>query len=104
MEAVELKNMPFIVTCGDLPVFSSLAELCSENEEKFNKILQWLGQFHLETSMMNAIYKRYRGSELDKLLVIADGVAAGSVDQALKRKHYRRVLRCLTAWYEGLLF
>ena len=90
MEAVELKNMPFIVTCGDLPVFSSLVGLCSENEEKFNKILQWLGQFHLETSMMNAIYKRYRGSELDELLVIADGVAACSVDQALKGKHYRR--------------
>ena len=34
--------------------------------------------------MMNAIYKRYRGRELDALLVMADAVAAGSVDQALK--------------------
>ena len=33
---------------------------------------------------MNAIYKRYRGRELDALLVMADAVAAGSVDQALK--------------------
>ena len=55
-------------------------------------------------SMMNAIYKRYHGSELDELLVIADAVAAGSVDQALKVKHYRRGLRCLRAWYESLLF
>ena len=38
-------------------------------------------------SMMNAIYKRYRGSELDELLVIADAVAAGSADQALKGEH-----------------
>ena len=55
-------------------------------------------------SMMNAIYKRYHRSELDDLLVIADAVAAGSVDQALKGKHYRRGLRCLRAWYECLVF
>ena len=89
MEAVELKNMPFIVTCGDLPVYSLLAEPCSENEEKVSKILPWPGQFYLEMDMMNAIYKRYRGSELDELLVIANAVIASSVDQALKEKHYR---------------
>ena len=55
MEAVERKNMPFIVICGDLPVYSLLVKLCSENEEKYSKILPWLGQFHLEMSMMNAI-------------------------------------------------
>ena len=100
IEAAELKNMPFVVICGDLPVYSLLVELCSEKEEKFFKILPWLGQFHLEMSMMNAIYKRYCGSGIDELLVIADAVAAGSVEQALKGKHYRRGLRCLRAWYE----
>ena len=39
MEAVELKNIPFVVIYGDLPVYSLLVELCSENEEKFIKIL-----------------------------------------------------------------
>ena len=53
--------------------------------------------------MMNAIYKRYCGGELDELLVIADAVAAGSVDQVLKGKH-RRDLRCRRVWYECLLF
>ena len=55
-------------------------------------------------SMTNAIYKRYRGSELDELLVIADAVAAASVDQALKGKSYWRGLWCLRTWYEYLLF
>ena len=91
--------MPFIVICGDLSVYSLLAEACSENEEKVRKILPWLGQFYLEIDMMNAIYKRYRGSELDKLLVIANAVVASSVGQALKGKHYRRDLYCLRAWY-----
>ena len=48
MEAVELKNMPFMVICGDLSVCSLVIELCSESEEKFSYILPLLGQFHLE--------------------------------------------------------
>ena len=103
METIELKYMPFIVICGGLPVHSLLVELCSENE-KCSKILPWLGHFYLEMSMMNAIYKRYHGSALEELLVIADAVAAGSVDQVLKGKHYRRGLHSLRPWYECLLF
>ena len=55
-------------------------------------------------SIKNAIYKRYRGSELDEPLVIADALAVGSVDRTLKGKHYWRGLRCLRAWFECLLF
>ena len=55
MEAVERKNMIFIPICGDLPVYSLLAEMCFENEEKFSKILPWLGKFHFEMSVVNAI-------------------------------------------------
>ena len=39
MEAVEVKNISFIVICGDLSVCSLLGELCSKNEEWFWKIL-----------------------------------------------------------------
>ena len=42
MEAVELRNISFILICGDLPADSLLVKLCSENEEKFSKILPWL--------------------------------------------------------------
>ena len=37
--------------------------------------------------MTSAIYKRYKGSELGQVLV-----AEGSVDRALKGKHYKRGL------------
>ena len=75
-----------------------------ESEEKFSKILPWLSQFHVETSMMNAIYRRYRGSKLDEVLVIANAAAAGSVDQAIKGKHFHRGLCCLRASHECRLF
>ena len=44
---------------------------------------------------MSAIYKRYNGSELGEVLVEAGVIADGSVDRALKSKHYKRGLRCL---------
>ena len=69
------------------PVLSS-NEYDECNEEKFSKLLPWPGQFQLHMSMMNAIYKRYSRSELDNLLVIAVAVTAGSVNQALRGKHY----------------
>ena len=53
--------------------------------------------------MMNAINKRYFGSELDQLQVFADAVVAHSVDPTLKGNHWQS-LRCLRAWYGCLLF
>ena len=52
---------------------------------------------------MSAIYKRYTGSELGDVLVAAGVIAEGSVDSALKGKHYKRGLRCLRLMYEALM-
>ncbi|KAK1879571.1 U3 small nucleolar RNA-associated protein 10 [Dissostichus eleginoides] len=52
---------------------------------------------------MSAIYKRYKGSELGEVLVAAGVIADGSVDRALKGKHYKRGLRCLRLMYEALM-
>jgi hypothetical protein len=53
--------------------------------------------------MIYTIYKRHQGSELADVLVAAGVIAEGSVDQALKGKHYRRALRCLMLMYEALM-
>ena len=47
--------------------------------------------------------KQYKGSELGDVLVAAEVVAEGSVDRALKGKHYKRGLRCLRLMYEALI-
>ena len=53
--------------------------------------------------MIYAIYKRYKGSGFADILVAAGVIAEGSVDQALRGKHYRRALRCLSLMYETLI-
>ena len=53
--------------------------------------------------MIHAIYKRYKGSGVADVLVAAGVIAEGSVDQALREKHYKRVLHCLSLMYEMLM-
>ena len=44
-----------------------------------------------------------RGSGMAETLVAAGIVVEGSVDQALRGKHYRRGVRCIMLWREALL-
>ncbi|CAB3976667.1 Hypothetical predicted protein [Paramuricea clavata] len=102
-KAIQRKNMPFAVVVGDQPVYTLLVEIKSEHPEKFEKIIPFLGPFHIQGSMIYAIYKRHKGSEIADVLVAAGVIAEGSVDQALRGKHYKRALRCLMLMYESFM-
>ena len=100
--AASLKNMPFIQFVGDQPVYAFMVELKYENKEKFKAVLPVLAPFHTQVSYMYAIFKRFNGSEIGDLVVNAGLIADGSVDQALKGKHYNRALRLYKLLYEAL--
>ena len=100
---IATKCMPFAFLVGHLPVYVLITLLKAENPCKFCDIVPFLGPFHTQCAMMSAIYKRYKGSELGEVLVAGGVVAEGSVDHALKGKHYKRGLRCLRLMYEALL-
>ena len=77
--------------------------LKAENPDKYHDIVPFLGPFHTQCVMMSAIYKRYKGSELGEVLVAAGVIVEGSVDSAVKGKHYKRELHCLRLLYEALI-
>ncbi|KAK1893417.1 Serine/threonine-protein kinase ATG1 [Dissostichus eleginoides] len=99
---IATKHMPFAFLVGDHPVYVLITLLKAENPSKFSAIVPFLGPFHTQC-VMSAIYKRYKGSELGEVLVAAGVIADGSVDRALKGKHYKRGLRCLRLMYEALM-
>lgn len=101
--AAERKCMPFILLVGDQPVYALIVQLKSENPEAFNIIVPFLGPFHIHGSFIYAISKRFGGSGLSDILVAAGVIAEGSVDQALRGKHYKRSIRCLRLMYETLV-
>ena len=101
--AIQRKSMPFAVVVGDQPVYTLLVEIKNEHPQQYEKIIPFLGPFHTQGCMIYAIYKRYKGSGIAEVLVAAGVIAEGSVDQALRGKHYRRALRCLSLMYEALV-
>ena len=100
--AAEMKSMPFIQVVGDQPVYALIVQLKYENPDAFHVILPFLGPFHIHGSFIYAMYKRFRGCGLSDILVAADVIAEGSVDQAMRGKHYKRGIRCLRLMYETL--
>lgn len=100
---IATKRMPFAFLVGDHPVYVLITLLKAENPNKYRDIVPFLGPFHTQCVMMSAIYKRYKGSELGDVLVAGGVISEGSVDRALKGKHYKRGLRCLRLMYEALM-
>ena len=97
------KSMPYAFLVGDLPTYKLILELTTENPEEYKDIIPILGAFHQQMSYIHAIYKRFKGSGISEILVSAGVIVEGSVDQALRGKHYRRGLRCIMLWREVLI-
>ena len=103
VEAVRQKNIPFSFLVGDLPTYKMITQLKAENPEMFKDIIPILGAFHQLMSYIYAIFKRFKGSEMTDTLVAEGVVMEGSVDQALRGKHYRRRMQCILLWREVLI-
>ena len=92
------KNIPFVLLTGDQPVYTLIVQLRNEKKEKFNKIIPILGPFHTQA----AFAKQFEGSGLSDIFVSASIIADKLVDQAMRGKHFRRVVRALQLTYEAL--
>ena len=104
LEAAMLqKSIPFSFLVGDLPTYKTVIQLKAENPQMFNNIIPMLGAFHQQMSYMYAVYKRFKESGIADVLVAAGVVVEGSVEQALRGKHYRRGVRCILLWREALI-
>ena len=80
-----------------------IVQLWSQNKEKFNEIFPILGgPFHTQVAFITAIAKRLEGSGLSNIFVSASIIADKSVDQAMRGKHFRRIVRALQLTDEAL--
>ena len=96
---IATKHMPFAFLVGDHPVYVLITLLKAENPSKYCDIIPFLGPFHTQCDDECHL----QASELGELLVAGGVIADGSVDHALKGKHYKRGLRCLRLMYEALM-
>ena len=102
LKVIEEKNLPFVLLTGDQPVYTLIDQIRHEGNGKFDKIIPYLGPFHTQVAFITAISKRFEGSGLSDIVVSAGIIADKSVDQAMRGKHFRRIVRALQCTYEGL--
>ena len=102
VNAMREKHIPFFFLVADLPTYKDILSLKSENPEIFQDIIAIIGTFHQQMSCIYAVYKRFQGSGIEEVLVSAGVLAGGSVEKALKGKHYRRAVRSILLWREAL--
>jgi len=100
---IATKHMPFAFLVGDHLLYILIIMLKAKNSNMYCDIAPFLGPFHTQCVMMNVIYKRYKGSELGEVLEAGEVIAEGSVDPALKSKHYQRGLCGLSLMYDALM-
>ena len=77
----------------DFPVYKTMLDLKSENPEKYEKLIPFMGPFHVQMSFIYIIYKRFKWSGIANVLVAAGVISDGSVDQAMRGKHFKRGVR-----------
>ena len=102
LKVIDEKNMPFFILTGDQPVYTLIVQIRNENCDKFKKIIPILGPFHTQVAFITSLAKRYEGSGLSDLIVSASIIADKSIDQAMRGKHFRRIVRALQLVYEAL--
>jgi len=81
----------------------NLLRLYAPRTQQFSKFLPFMAAFHIQMSFIYTIYKRFKGSGISDVLVAAGVISDGSVDQALRGKHFKRGVRCLWLFYETLI-
>ena len=102
LNIIEERNIPFVPLIGDQSVYTLIVQLRNETKEKFNKIIPILGPFHTQVAFITAIAKRFEGSGLSDIFVSGTIIADKWVDQAMRGKHFRRIVRALQLTYEAL--
>ena len=89
------EKYPICPLTGDQPVYTLIVQLRNESKEKFNKIIPILGPFLTQVAFITTIVKRFEGSGLSDIFVTASITADKSVDQVMRRKHFRRIVGAL---------
>ena len=102
LNIIEEKNIPFVFLTSDQPVYTLTVQFRNKNKEKFNKIIPIFRPFHTQVTFITANNKQFEGLGLSDIFISASIIADKSVDQAMCKKHFGRIVRALQPTYTKL--
>ena len=92
---------PSVAITADQAVYPKAVEVCNNPrlKDELDTVVLRMGAFHIGMPFIAVIGRRYVCAGLRDVLVEADVLAAGSVDQVLNGRHYNRAIRCLKSMF-----
>ena len=96
---------PSVAITFDLAVYAKAVEVCNTPriKDSLDRILLRMGGSHVSMTFIAVIGRRYASAGLRDVLIEADILACGSVDQVLNGRHYNRAIYSLKLMYEAIL-
>ena len=88
----------------DQAVYDKAVEVCNNPrlKDELDNVVLRMGAFHIGMTFIAVIGRRCGSAGLRDVLVEADVLAAGSVDQVLNDRHYNRAIRCLKSMFGAM--
>ena len=87
-----VKKLPFVQLVGDQPICAPITPFHNKNIGSSDNIIP---VFLIQSVFISSNNKRCAGSGLPDITVLTGTIADISVDQAIRGKHYGRILRAL---------
>ncbi len=87
-------TQPSVLVTVDQAVYAKAIEVCNNPrlKESLNRVVLRMGAFHAGLKLIDVIGRRYASAGLRDVLVEAEILAEGSVDQVLTGRHYNRAI------------
>ena len=92
-----------IVCVFDQAIYAKAIEIKWKEPEKFRCCVVMMGMFHLLMVYMAILHKRFADAGLKDTIIQSGMTAEGSIETALKGKHYNRGVRLYKIFYEALM-
>lgn len=90
-----VKKLPFVQLVGDQPICAPITPFHNKNIGSSDNIIPVFEGFLIQSVFISSNNKRCAVSGLPDITVLTGTIADISVDQAIRGKHYGRILRAL---------
>ena len=87
----------------DQALYAKATEVAWKQQQRFEKVILMMGNFHVICNMLSIIGKLFRDAGLRDLAVESGVIAEGSIDKVLDGRQYNRGVRLHKLTYEAMM-
>lgn len=92
-----------IIIVMDQAIYAKAQEIVLQRNREFENVVLRMGSFHVITTFLAVIGKRYAAAGLVDILIESGVIAYGSMNGVLDGRHYNRAIKSTQDWLRSSL-